>query len=61
MLKMKFRFSGNHKDSFNPVGILSGIFIDLTNRCNFKCRYCFNTDTVYANNIDLPIEAFQAG
>ena len=59
MLKMKFRFSSNHKDGFSPNGVLDSIFIDLTSRCNFSCRYCFNTDCVQADARDLPISAIR--
>jgi len=55
MLKLKFRFSPNHKDSFKPAGIINSIFIDLTSRCNLNCRYCFNADSVKASEHDLPL------
>src|SRR4030065_1861088 len=59
MLKLKFRFTSNHKDGFSPNGVLDSIFIDLTSRCNFSCRYCFNTDCVQADALDLPISAIR--
>ncbi len=55
MLKLKFRFSPNHKDSFKPAGIIDSIFIDLTSRCNLNCRYCFNEDSIKASEHDLPL------
>lgn len=33
------------------------VIFTLTNRCNLKCRYCFNTTTVFNKKWDLPIEA----
>lgn len=42
MQKIKFRFNESHIDSFNTPGILNLMFLDLTNQCNLKCRYCFN-------------------
>ena len=59
MLKMKFRFNSNHKDGFTPNGVLDSIFIDLTTRCNFSCRYCFNTECVQTFTTDLPVSAIQ--
>ena len=42
MQKIKFRFKRDHVDSFAELGKLRAIFLDLTNRCNLSCRYCFN-------------------
>lgn len=42
MQKIKFRFKGDHVDSFATLGELRAVFLDLTNRCNLSCKYCFN-------------------
>jgi radical SAM protein with 4Fe4S-binding SPASM domain len=42
MQKIKFRFSADHVDSLAELGKLRAVFIDLTNRCNLSCKYCFN-------------------
>src|SRR4030042_7150083 len=42
MQKIKFRFKGNHVDSFAKLGDLRALFLDLTNRGNLSCKYCFN-------------------
>ncbi len=42
MQKIKFRFKGDHVDSFAKLGELRAVFLDLTNRCNLSCKYCFN-------------------
>jgi len=42
MQKIKFRFNADHVDSFAELGKLRAVFIDLTNRCNLSCKYCFN-------------------
>lgn len=42
MQKIKFRFNATHVDSFNASGKLNLVFLDLTNQCNLRCRYCFN-------------------
>jgi len=42
MQKIKFRFKGDHVDSFAELGVLRAVFLDLTNRCNLSCKYCFN-------------------
>lgn len=42
MQKIKFRFKGDHVDSFAKLGVLRAVFLDLTNRCNLSCKYCFN-------------------
>jgi radical SAM protein with 4Fe4S-binding SPASM domain len=42
MQKIKFRFNESHIDSFNTPGSLNLMFLDLTNQCNLRCRYCFN-------------------
>ena len=42
MQKIKFRFNHRHKDEFNTPGRLNLMFLDLTNQCNLRCRYCFN-------------------
>ena len=42
MQKIKFRFKGDHVDSFAELGKLRAVFLDLTNLCNLSCRYCFN-------------------
>ena len=42
MQKIKFRFKGDHVDSFAQLGVLRAVFLDLTNRCNLDCKYCFN-------------------
>jgi radical SAM protein with 4Fe4S-binding SPASM domain len=47
--KIKFRFNATHVDAFNPPGKLDLIFLDLTNQCNLRCRYCFNL-----HNLDQP-------
>jgi radical SAM protein with 4Fe4S-binding SPASM domain len=55
MQKIKFRFSNRHFDEFNTPGVLNLMFVDLTNRCNLKCRYCFNHHKLGlpASNLDL--------
>jgi radical SAM protein with 4Fe4S-binding SPASM domain len=55
MLKIKFRFTSDHKDGFKPIGTLTNLYLDVTNRCNFNCRYCFNFDNIKESKIDLPI------
>jgi radical SAM protein with 4Fe4S-binding SPASM domain len=42
MQKIKFRFNADHVDSIAELGKLRAVFIDLTNRCNLSCKYCFN-------------------
>ena len=42
MQKIKFRFRADHVDSFAKLGELRAVFLDLTNRCNLNCKYCFN-------------------
>ena len=49
MQKIKFRFNAKHVDSFNTPGKLNLVFLDLTNQCNLRCRYCFNL-----HNLGLP-------
>jgi pyrroloquinoline quinone biosynthesis protein E len=46
MQKIKFRFNAAHVDSFNTPGKLNLVFLDLTNQCNLRCRYCFNLHTL---------------
>jgi radical SAM protein with 4Fe4S-binding SPASM domain len=55
MQKIKFRFSNRHFDEFNTPGVLNLMFVDLTNRCNLKCRYCFNHHKLglTASHLDL--------
>jgi radical SAM protein with 4Fe4S-binding SPASM domain len=43
MQKIKFRFNHKHQDSYNTPGVLNLMFLDLTNLCNLRCRYCFNS------------------
>lgn len=42
MLKIKFRFSERHRDTFNvtPPWQLKKIFLNLTSFCNLHCQYC---------------------
>lgn len=42
MLKVKFRFRPGHRDAFSPVPPwrLRTIFLNLTERCHFRCFYC---------------------
>lgn len=60
MLKIKFRFSADHKDDYNKMEVLNNIFIDLTNRCNMKCFYCYNASSILDNPVvDLSLEALE--
>lgn len=60
MLKIKFRFSAAHKDDYNRLEVLNNIFIDLTNRCNMKCFYCYNNASIIDNPpVDLPLETLE--
>jgi radical SAM protein with 4Fe4S-binding SPASM domain len=42
MLKVKFRFRSGHRDVYSPVPPwrLRTIFLNLTERCHFRCFYC---------------------
>lgn len=53
MQKIKFRLRGDHIDAFATPGLLRSIFIDVTNRCNLSCRYCFNRRAVQSAPLDL--------
>jgi len=57
MQKIKFRFKGDHVDSFAELGKLRAVFLDLTNRCNLSCRYCFNYRALQAppSHLDLDL------
>ncbi len=56
MQKIKFRFKGDHVDSFAELGRLRAVFLDLTNRCNLSCRYCFNQRSLQAPPSHLDID-----
>ncbi len=56
MQKIKFRFNDRHIDEFNKPGVLNLMFLDLTNRCNLKCRYCFNQ-----HKLNLPVSHLEIG
>ena len=64
MQKIKFRFKGNHVDSFAKLGDLRAVFLDLTNRCNLSCKYCFNYRALQARpshlDLDLIKKALQS-
>ncbi len=55
MQKIKFRFNHKHRDSHNTPGVLNLMFLDLTNRCNLRCRYCFNSHKLDLGPADLEI------
>ena len=55
MQKIKFRFSADHVDSFAELGKLRAVFIDLTNRCNLNCKYCFNYGALQLPPLHLDI------
>jgi radical SAM protein with 4Fe4S-binding SPASM domain len=59
MQKIKFRFKGNHVDSFAELGNLRAVFLDLTNRCNLSCRYCFNHRALQAPPSHLGIDLIE--
>lgn len=42
MLKVKFRFRSGHRDAYSasPPWRLRTIFLNLTERCHFRCFYC---------------------
>lgn len=56
MQKIKFRFKGDHVDSFAQLGTLRAVFVDLTNRCNLRCKYCFNYRSLQAPPSDLDLD-----
>jgi radical SAM protein with 4Fe4S-binding SPASM domain len=56
MQKIKFRFKGDHIDSFAKLGQPRAIFLDVTNRCNFSCKYCFNHRALQTSPLDLEPE-----
>lgn len=56
MQKIKFRFKGAHLDSFAKLGELRAVFLDLTNRCNLSCKYCFNSRALRAQPEHLELE-----
>jgi len=59
MQKIKFRFTDKHTDAFNKPGVLKLIFLDLTNLCNLRCRYCFNQRNLERSPSHLPIESVE--
>lgn len=59
MQKIKFRFKGDHVDSFAELGKLRAVFLDLTNRCNLSCRYCFNHRALQAPPSHLDLDLIQ--
>jgi radical SAM protein with 4Fe4S-binding SPASM domain len=59
MQKIKFRFTGTHTDAFNKPGVLKLVFLDLTNHCNLRCRYCYNQDNLERSASNLPIELLE--
>jgi len=56
ILKLKFRFSNSHTDAFFNECTVKNIFIDLTNRCNLNCIYCFNDNIIHGSTHDLPLD-----
>jgi radical SAM protein with 4Fe4S-binding SPASM domain len=42
MLKVKFRFRPGHRDSFTLTNSwhLKNLFLNLTEQCNLRCKYC---------------------
>lgn len=56
MQKIKFRFKGDHVDSFAKLGELRAVFLDLTNRCNLSCKYCFNYRALQLPSADLDLD-----
>lgn len=56
MQKIKFRFKGDHVDSFAKLGVLRSVFLDLTNRCNLSCKYCFNYRALQAPPSHLELD-----
>jgi radical SAM protein with 4Fe4S-binding SPASM domain len=56
MQKIKFRFNHKHLDSYNTPGVLNLMFLDLTNQCNLRCRYCFNRRKLNLRPSHLGIE-----
>jgi len=56
MQKIKFRFQAGHSDAFARLGELRSVFLDLTNRCNLSCGYCFNYRTLQSPPLDLDLE-----
>jgi len=56
ILKLKFRFSNSHTDDFFNECTVKNIFVDLTNRCNFNCIYCFNDNIIHGSTHDLPVD-----
>lgn len=59
MLNIKFRFRQNHRDGFPSLGTLDYNFIDLTNRCNLNCLYCFNYGSAPSEPFDLALPVFE--
>jgi len=56
MQKIKFRFKGDHVDSFAKLGELRAVFLDLTNRCNLSCKYCFNYRALQSPPLHLELD-----
>lgn len=59
MQKIKFRFQTDHVDSFATLGELRAVFLDLTNRCNLSCKYCFNYRTLQSPSTDLDLDLIE--
>ncbi len=59
MQKIKFRFKPDHVDSFAKLGELRAVFLDLTNRCNLRCRYCFNYRSLQSPSTDLGFDLIE--
>lgn len=59
MQKIKFRFKGDHVDSFAQLGTLRAVFVDLTNCCNLRCKYCFNYRSLQAPPSHLALDLIE--
>lgn len=59
MQKIKFRFKADHVDSFAKLGELRAVFIDLINRCNLSCKYCFNYRALQSPPLHLDLELIE--
>lgn len=59
MQKIKFRFNAEHVDAFNTKGVLSLMVLDLTNRCNLRCLYCFNQRALEASPSQIELEMLE--